>query len=68
MSRNNSNEILAVSPDEAFRRLGVSRALGYKLIKEGVIIAVRLGERRLLVPVAALEKLLETDTQEDAGK
>lgn len=59
MAQNNAGNALAVSPDEAFRRLGVSRALGYKLIKEGTIKAVRLGERRLLVPVTALEKLLQ---------
>jgi len=62
------NNILAVSPDEAFRRIGVSRALGYKLIKDGTIKSVRLGERRLLVPIAALEKLLDVTNDQVAGQ
>ncbi len=55
---NNDATVLAVRAEEAFRRIGVSKSLGYKLIKAGTIKTIRLGERRLLVPVAALEKLL----------
>lgn len=56
-----NSDPLGIAPEEAFRKLGVSRALGYKLIKKGVLPAIRLGERRLVVPVAALEKLLEVE-------
>jgi len=56
--RNNENA-MGITPGEAFRKLGISRALGYKLIKNGTIKAVRIGERRLVVPLAALEQLLE---------
>lgn len=59
---------LGISPEEAFRRIGVSRALGYRLVKDGTIPAVRLGERRLVVPVAALERLLNTDHDRADGQ
>lgn len=62
-----TDNVLAIPPEEAFRRIGVSRALGYKLIKNGTIKAVRLGERRLLVPIAALEELLSGDNKKVSG-
>ncbi|MBP2656786.1 MAG: hypothetical protein H6Q73_4355 [Firmicutes bacterium] len=49
---------LGVKPEEAFRMINVSRSLGYKLIAEGVIPSVKLGEKRLIVPVSGLEKLM----------
>jgi predicted site-specific integrase-resolvase len=52
---------IAISPEEAFRKIGVSRALGYKLIKNGSIPSIRLSERRLLIPVTALEKMFEVN-------
>lgn len=58
---------IAISPEEAFRRIGVSRSLGYKLIKNGTIPSVRLGERRLLIPVAALEKMFEVSGESNNG-
>jgi excisionase family DNA binding protein len=66
----NTKEIksLAVKPEEAARMLGIGRNLMYEMIKSGDIQAIRLGERRLLVPVAALEKLLSTNHQEAAGQ
>lgn len=57
----NQNTVLAVPPEEAFKMIGISRATGYKYIKEGVIPAVKLGPRRLLVPVAGLENLLKPE-------
>lgn len=66
MSKINETRPLAVKPEDAARMLGIGRNLIYYMIKTGDITAIRLGERRLLVPVAALEKLLETDHQEAA--
>lgn len=57
----------AVSPEQGFYELGISRALGYKLIKDGTIKAVRLGKRRLLIPVAELERLLNADDHDQAA-
>ncbi len=44
----------ALSVEEAAARLGISRALVFRLIARGEFPSVRLGGRRL-VPVAALE-------------
>lgn len=53
---------LALSPEEAAESLGLGKSTVYKLIRAGVIPTTRLGGgkgARLLVPVAALEKLLK---------
>lgn len=39
--------------------LGISRSLGYKLIKEGQIPSIKLGERRVVVPTHAIVEMLE---------
>jgi len=61
MSKIHNVRTLAVKPEEAARMLGIGRNLVYEMIKSGEIPAVRLGERRLLVPIAALEKLLDVE-------
>lgn len=48
---------LVLTIEEAGARLGVSRPHAYKLAKEGQLPVLRLG-KRLVVPVAALEKWL----------
>jgi excisionase family DNA binding protein len=42
---------------EVGRVLGIGRSLTFKLINSGEIPSIRLG-RRILVPVAALEKIV----------
>jgi excisionase family DNA binding protein len=51
---------LAVSVPEAARLLGISRNLAYDLVRMRELPAVRVGERRLLIPVAALKEWLES--------
>jgi excisionase family DNA binding protein len=51
---------LTISVPEAGRRLGIGRNLSYEAAKHRQIPTIRIG-RRLLVPVAALEKLLNAD-------
>jgi excisionase family DNA binding protein len=46
-----------ISVAEAGKRLGVSRNLAYEAVKAGQIPVIRIG-RRLLVPVAALDRML----------
>jgi len=46
--------------EEAGRRLGLSRPSAYQAVKRGEIPIIRIG-RRILVPVAALDKLLTND-------
>jgi excisionase family DNA binding protein len=48
---------LAFSVGEARKLLGLSRGLIYEAIRTGQISSVRIG-RRILIPRAALEKLL----------
>ncbi len=55
-----TSEHLTVSVADAGRMLGISRALAYQLASTGQIPTIRLGERRLVVPRAALMKMLET--------
>ena len=47
--------------EEAIQMLGLSRATVYKLVKEGKIPALRIG-RRLVIPKAAFEKMLDGAT------
>jgi excisionase family DNA binding protein len=47
-----------MSIDDASRLLGIARGTAYQAAKEGQIPTVKIG-KRLLVPVAALERLLE---------
>ncbi|MFC1938085.1 excisionase family DNA-binding protein [Chloroflexota bacterium] len=54
-----NEEVLAISVSEASRRLGLSRHLTYEAIRQGKIPSTRIG-RRILIPLAALEKLLES--------
>ncbi|MBT9143385.1 MAG: putative DNA-binding proteinA [Dehalococcoidia bacterium] len=52
-------ETLVLSVPEAGRLLGLSRSTSYALANSGELPCLRLG-RRLVVPKAALEKLLES--------
>ena len=53
------NEKLVLNASEAGALLGVCRAHAYMLARTGQIPTIRLG-RRLVVPKAALQKMLET--------
>ena len=55
--QNESRQPLVLNVEEAGRLCGLSRATSYELANEGVIPTDRLG-RRLVVPVARLERLL----------
>ncbi len=43
---------------EMCKILGISRALGYKEVKEGRIPSIRLGQKRVVVPTSAIVKML----------
>ena len=51
-------EARTLTVDEAAKLLGISRNLAYELVRLGQIPSVRLG-RRIVVPRAALERVLE---------
>jgi len=52
---------------QAAKFLGISRSLTYELVKTGTIPSIRLGEKRIVVPVAALERMLDR-AQEHVAK
>lgn len=52
-------EQLVLTPTEAARLLRIGRGTAYEQIRCGVIPSIRMG-RRILVPRAALLKMLET--------
>jgi excisionase family DNA binding protein len=52
---------LVFSVEEARKQLGLSRGLVYEAIRRGEIPSIRIG-RRILIPCAALERLLREAT------
>ena len=52
-------ESLCISVTDAARLLGVSRNTAYFMVKIGQLPVIRCGQRRLVVPKAALMKMLE---------
>lgn len=51
------------SPTEFVQMCGLSKPYVYKLIEAGKIKAVRIGPRRLLIPVGEVERLLQHGTE-----
>jgi excisionase family DNA binding protein len=49
---------LTLTVEEVAATLGISRAFAYEAVRRGEIPSIRIG-RRVLVPRAALEKLLD---------
>ena len=49
---------LTMSVEEAGVALGISRSHAYELVRQGELPSLRLG-RRVVVPIAALEALVE---------
>jgi excisionase family DNA binding protein len=60
-----SNRI-TLTVEEAGALLGISRTLAYELVRRGEIPSLRLG-RRVVVPVRALEAMLDRVVAEAAG-
>ena len=53
-----NEKIMAINVAEVARRLGISRTSAYKAVRSGELPSLRVG-RRVLVPVVALNSLLE---------
>ena len=58
---------LCITVPEAAEMLGISRNFGYRLVKEGKLPVIRLGEKRLVIPRAALDRMLEEGAQQCKG-
>lgn len=69
---NEANGKLAYSIAECANVLGISVCLCRELVRQHKIPSLRLGERRIIVPKAALEKLLrgqeQPQTEGERGK
>jgi len=63
-------ETLCISVTAAAKMLGVSRNTGYEMARLGQLPTIRCGQRRLVVPKAALKKMLEeaNEPYEKSGK
>jgi excisionase family DNA binding protein len=57
---------ITLTVEEAGARLGISRTLAYELVRRGDIPSIRLG-RRVLVPIRALELMVESVASETSG-
>jgi len=54
----NKTERLVMSVEEAGEALGISRATAYMLANTGRLPAIRISDRRIIVPRKAIENLL----------
>jgi excisionase family DNA binding protein len=57
---------LTLTVEEAGQLLGVSRSYAYELVRQGALPCLRLG-RRIVIPVRALEALLDRVVAEATG-
>jgi len=53
---------LTLSVDEAARRLGISRPAAYEGVRRNEIPSIKIG-RRILVPIAALERMFTGESK-----
>lgn len=58
IEKNSGVERLCLTVPEAAEMLGISRNFAYQLVKEGKLPVIKFG-KKLLIPRAALEKMLE---------
>ncbi len=52
-------ERTTLSVPEAAKVLGVSRSLAFRMVERGELPALRLGQKRLVVPTVAIVRMLE---------
>jgi excisionase family DNA binding protein len=57
---------ITLTVEEAGVRLGISRTLAFELVRRGDIPSIRLG-RRVLVPIRALELMVESVASETSA-
>lgn len=55
------SEPLCISIPATAKLLGVSRNTAYTMARMGQIPVIRCGKRRLMVPIAALQKMLQIE-------
>ncbi|MBI2916487.1 MAG: helix-turn-helix domain-containing protein [Chloroflexi bacterium] len=65
--QNTTGEAQTMSVEDCARLLGIGRQSAYEAVRRGEVPAIRIG-RRLLVPRAALERLLAQPQPVGAGR
>ena len=63
----NDTERLTLTVAEASEALNLSKATTYMLVNTGRIPAIRISPRRIIVPVAALMAMLESEASKGMG-
>jgi excisionase family DNA binding protein len=58
IEKNNETERLTMTVEEAGDALGISRATAYMLVNTGRLPAIRISDRRIIVPRKAIDDLL----------
>ena len=61
-------EKLTYSVEELAKSLGISKPVAYELIKRDGFPAIRVSERRIIIPVDALRTWLNTNAGMDGGR
>ena len=59
---------LTASVPEAAKLLGISKAVAYRMAKDGSLPVIRCGVKLLRVPIAALQKKLQEAGQQHDSK
>ena len=59
LSRIGEGQRLCISVPEAAMMIGISRNNCYDLVKEHKLPSIRIGEKRIVIPKAALEEFLK---------
>ena len=57
-------ERLTMTVEEAGDALGISRATAYTLVNQGRLPAIRISDRRLVVPIKALNEFLASTSKQ----
>ena len=63
MVQKDTNQVqrMTMTVEEAGKTLGISRATAYALARQGRLPAIRISDRRLVVPVKLLMAMLENE-------
>ncbi len=59
-------ERLTMSVEEAGAALGISRATAYMLVNTGRLPAIRISDRRIIIPKKAISELLASASKQDS--
>ena len=57
-------ERLTMTVEEAGAALGISRATAYMLVNTGRLPAIRISDRRIIIPIKAISELLASASKQ----